>query len=84
VSNNFSKRSSKGQIPFIELNGLEIADSNIIIDFLENIYSKRLDEHLNDEQKADAHAYNALIEESIRWYDFLRIPMPTLSLVYYF
>jgi hypothetical protein len=64
--------SSKGQIPFIELNGREIADSNFIIAFLEESKdgsgnSRHTDQHLNAKEKADAQAYNALIEQSLFW-----------------
>ena len=59
--------SSKGQIPFIEYNGREIADSNLVIAELSKLLDKHLDSHLNAREKADATAYHALIEGSIFW-----------------
>ncbi|CAJ0595206.1 unnamed protein product [Cylicocyclus nassatus] len=68
ISNNFSKFSDKGQIPFIEVNGREIADSNFIIDHLiEELHKKDIDDRLSPEEKANARAYHALIEDSLRW-----------------
>jgi len=65
--------SSKGQIPFIELNGREIADSNFVISFLEENKdstgnSRHIDQHLSEKERADAQAYNALIEQSLFWF----------------
>jgi glutathione S-transferase len=69
ISNEFTRYSSKGQIPFIEMNGREIADSNLVISFLEeNHSSKHIDQHLSANEKADAQAYNSLIEQNIFWY----------------
>jgi hypothetical protein len=60
--------SSKNQIPFIELNGREIADTNLIIAALETENNrKHLDEYLSAREKDDAHAYHTLIEQSIKW-----------------
>lgn len=40
MNNEFKKFSSKGQVPFVELNGRQIADSNIIIDTLKQDFGK--------------------------------------------
>ncbi|VDO57252.1 unnamed protein product [Haemonchus placei] len=40
ISNEFTKMSSKGQIPFVEVNGRQVADSNFIIDHLIEEFNK--------------------------------------------
>ncbi|KAF7637720.1 hypothetical protein Mgra_00002979 [Meloidogyne graminicola] len=51
VSNEFSKSSAKGQVPFIELNGRQFADSNFIIDHLRSHFKLTIDENLNNKEK---------------------------------
>uniref|UniRef100_A0A915E5F1 Peptidase S1 domain-containing protein n=1 Tax=Ditylenchus dipsaci TaxID=166011 RepID=A0A915E5F1_9BILA len=65
VSNEFSKASSKEQIPFIEVNGRQFADTNIIIDKLKDMYNLTIDQNLNSIEKAKARAIIVLIEESL-------------------
>jgi len=65
VSNEFTKGSATGQIPFIELNGRQIGDSANIIDHLTNTYNLSIDKHLNTRERAEATAITALIEESL-------------------
>jgi len=67
VSNEFTKQSVKGQIPFIELNGQQFADTNIIIEYLTRVFHVDFDQSLGERDRADARAYFHLIEESIRW-----------------
>lgn len=68
ISNEFSKMSNKGQIPFVEVNGRQVADSNFIIDHLiETFSSKSLDDRLTPMEKSYARAYHALVEDSLRW-----------------
>jgi len=60
--------SSKGQLPFVELNGKEIADSNFVIAELEKHFNKEtLESHLNPEQKAQELAFEYMLEESLFW-----------------
>uniref|UniRef100_A0A914KM60 Glutathione S-transferase n=1 Tax=Meloidogyne incognita TaxID=6306 RepID=A0A914KM60_MELIC len=65
VSNEGSKGSSKGQIPFIELNGRQFADSNQIIEHLKNYFKLSIDSKLNSMERAHLRAYTILIEESL-------------------
>uniref|UniRef100_A0A915P0D5 Failed axon connections n=1 Tax=Meloidogyne floridensis TaxID=298350 RepID=A0A915P0D5_9BILA len=65
TDNEMTKASSKGQLPFIELNGRQFADSNFIIDHLKSHFKLTIDENLSDREKADARAYTILIEESL-------------------
>ena len=68
VGNNFRTMSKKGQVPYIELNGEQLADSNLIIQELPGRFGKKsLDEHLSEEEKAQATALHALIEDKIFW-----------------
>ncbi|KAL6732965.1 hypothetical protein ANCDUO_03412 [Ancylostoma duodenale] len=68
ISNEFTKFSNKGQIPFIEVNGRQVADSNFIIDHLiEEFHKKGIDERLLPIEKSYARAFHALIEDSLRW-----------------
>lgn len=65
VSNEISKASAKGQVPFIELNGRQFADTNFIIDHLKSHFKLTIDENLSDREKADSRAFSILIEESL-------------------
>uniref|UniRef100_A0A915PJ87 DIX domain-containing protein n=1 Tax=Setaria digitata TaxID=48799 RepID=A0A915PJ87_9BILA len=67
ISNEFTIFSSKKQIPFIELNGRQVPDSNFCIEHLTRIFKIDLDEQLNPMEKAQARAFTYLLEESIRW-----------------
>lgn len=64
ISNEFSKVSLKGQIPFIELNGQQFADSNLIIDRLKQHFELTIDKNLTTREEGEARAFNFLIEES--------------------
>ncbi|KAK5980518.1 hypothetical protein GCK32_007728 [Trichostrongylus colubriformis] len=68
ISNEFTKMSNKGQIPFVEVNGRQVADSNFIIDHLiEEFHKKNIDDRLTPMEKSYARAYHALVEDSLRW-----------------
>ncbi|CAB3225878.1 unnamed protein product [Arctia plantaginis] len=60
-------RSKKGQLPFVELNGEEIADSAFIIKELSEKYNKDLDAALTPEQKVVSHAMICMIENHLSW-----------------
>lgn len=63
-------RSKKGQLPFIELNGEEIADSSIIIKELSSKYEKDLDAGLTNEQKNVSYAMTTMLENHLIWVIF--------------
>ena len=65
VSNECFKASAKGQVPFIELNGRQFADSNFIIEHLRSHFKLPIDGNLTTQERADARAYSVLIEESL-------------------
>ncbi|AEE26437.1 glutathione S-transferase family protein [Francisella hispaniensis] len=69
-------KSPTGKMPYIETMGKKFADSNLIIAMLEKQYQLNLDQHLSSEQKAVAHAFIRLCEDSLypvgvysRWVD---------------
>ncbi|KAF8366067.1 hypothetical protein PRIPAC_83896, partial [Pristionchus pacificus] len=67
ISNEFKKFSSKGQVPFIELNGRQIADSNIIIEALKQEFHKASMEPSAPSDQALAQAFTALVEDHLCW-----------------
>merc|ERR1712002_478671 len=60
-------RSKKGMLPFIELNGEEIADSNIVIETLAAKFGKEMPAQLSSEQKNVQHAMVAMVENHLHW-----------------
>ncbi|KAI7815616.1 failed axon connections [Rhyzopertha dominica] len=67
VDHKMKYRSKKGQLPFVELNGEEIADSAIIIKELAQRFGKDLDAGLTAEQRNLAHATISMIENHLTW-----------------
>ncbi|XP_075159723.1 failed axon connections isoform X2 [Haematobia irritans] len=70
VDHKMRFRSKKGQLPFIELNGEEIADSAIIIKDLSAKYNKDLDAGLTTEQRNVSYAMIAMLENHLIWIIF--------------
>lgn len=67
VDHKMRFRSKKGQLPFIELNGEEIADSAIIIKELSSKYNKDLDAGLTLEQRNVSYAMITMLENHLIW-----------------
>ena len=61
----FSKATT--QIPYVVYNSEEYAESNLIIDFLNETFNLDATEGLNDEQQAVTRAFTKLAEESLAW-----------------
>jgi len=57
-----SKFSSKGQMPYIELNGEQIADSNIIIEKLREKFQVDPDKDIPEKDLAMGHAATLMVE----------------------
>ncbi|XP_042873631.1 failed axon connections-like isoform X3 [Penaeus japonicus] len=67
VDHKMKYKSKKGQLPFVEVNGEEIADSAIIIKELGQRYNQDLDAGLSAEQRNVAHATISMIENHFAW-----------------
>ncbi|XP_064101544.1 failed axon connections-like isoform X3 [Macrobrachium nipponense] len=67
VDHKMKYKSKKGQLPFVEVNGEEIADSAIIIKELGSRYNQDLDSGLTPEQRNVAHATISMIENHFAW-----------------
>ncbi|KAK4304088.1 hypothetical protein Pmani_023950 [Petrolisthes manimaculis] len=67
VDHKMKYKSKKGQLPFVEVNGEEIADSAIIIKELGSRYNCDLDAALSPEQRNVAHATVSMIENHFAW-----------------
>ncbi|XP_039428953.1 failed axon connections isoform X1 [Culex pipiens pallens] len=67
IDHKLKLRSKKGQLPFVEVNGEEIADSTIIIKELGQRYEKDLDAALTQEQRNIAHAMISMLENHLNW-----------------
>jgi len=67
VDHKMKFRSKKGQLPFVELNGEEIADSTIILKELSQRFDKDLDAILTSEQRNVAHAMVSMLENHLVW-----------------
>jgi hypothetical protein len=65
VSNELKFGSAKGQIPFIELNGRQIADSSFIIENLKSTFDVNIDRNLSEQETAIERAFYVLVEESL-------------------
>ncbi|XP_017788091.1 PREDICTED: failed axon connections [Habropoda laboriosa] len=67
VDHKIKFRSKKGALPFVELNGEEIADSTIILRELSQKFGKDLDVGLTSEQRSVSHAMISMIENHLVW-----------------
>jgi len=60
-------RSRKGMLPFVEINGDEIADSNMVIETLAKKFDKEMPAQLSQDQKNVQHAMIAMVENHLHW-----------------
>ncbi len=67
VAHNSKLRSKRGLLPFVELNGEEICDSDIIIKALAKKFEKDMDEGLTAEQKNVQHAMITMVQNHLQW-----------------
>lgn len=72
LQNDFDEpRGPKGKMPWITLNGEEIADSQLCIELLARKFNKDLKSHLTKEEIAAAHALQIMAEEHLQWSGFI-------------
>ncbi|XP_057371542.1 failed axon connections-like [Daphnia carinata] len=69
VDHKMKFRSNKGQLPFVEFNGAEIADSAVIIKELGGHFNTDMDAHLTSEQRNVVHATITMLENHYHWID---------------
>lgn len=67
VAHNGKMRSKRGLLPFVEVNGEEIADSEFIIQNLSKAFGKDLDEGMTKEQLGIQHGMSALVDNHLQW-----------------
>jgi len=67
VDHKLKFKSKKGQLPFVEVNGIEIADSDIIIKELSQMFGKDLDENLTLDQRNVSHAFVSMLNNHTSW-----------------
>ncbi|XP_066976426.1 failed axon connections homolog [Macrobrachium rosenbergii] len=58
--------SSKGKSPWITLNGVDMTDSQLIIDHL-SANNKSFSSHLSDKERAIANAFQIMVDEHLCW-----------------
>lgn len=61
------RKGPKGKLPCLSDEGEKMADSGFIIDYLQQKYGDKLDNHLTSAQKAHCLALRRLIEEHLYW-----------------
>ncbi len=57
----------KGKLPYIEDDGIKVADSSFIIEYLKKNYGDSLDQRLTKEQRATMLAMQRMLEEHLYW-----------------
>lgn len=61
------RKAPKGKLPFISVNGEKIADSEIILEYLDKQSDGKLFGQLSDDQVARGTAYTRLAEDHLYW-----------------
>ena len=61
------KMGKKGKLPWIEYKGERVADSNIIVDYLNEKFEIDLDKNFSSEQVALGRAVKCMLEENTYW-----------------
>ena len=56
-------RGSKGKSPWIDFNGQELTDSQLILEYLSRYFDKDLDDRLSKADRATARMVRVMVEE---------------------
>ena len=67
VEESNPRKSPKGKLPYIVINGESIADSEIILEHLDQIHNGALYGHLSDDEYARGYAFTRLAEDHLYW-----------------
>ncbi|MDB4961184.1 MAG: glutathione S-transferase [Myxococcales bacterium] len=59
------RKAPRRQLPCAEIEGVLVPDSTAIIDLIESKRPTKLDGHLDEKQRAVAHAFKAMLEEHL-------------------
>jgi glutathione S-transferase len=62
------RKAPKGKVPFVEIDGKLLGDSQFIIEHLKRTYGDPLDANLTPEQVAIGHTVRRMLEESTYWH----------------
>ncbi len=59
--------SSKNKSPWITVNGKDVEDSQIVIEYFGKKMGKDLDDHLSEDQRATSRSMRIMVEEHFYW-----------------
>ena len=59
------RKSPRGQLPYVDIDGKVIPDSTAIVDYLESKRPEKLDAHLSSMDRAIAQAFKSMLEEHL-------------------
>ena len=62
-----SPMSPKGKTPWITINGQDLSDSQLALEYLAKKFEKDFSIHLSEEEKAIARAFRVMLEERVYW-----------------
>lgn len=62
-----SELSPTRRLPFIRDNGITVADSELIMDYLESKYKFKVDGHLSQQQAVCHHGFHRVFDEHLYW-----------------
>ncbi|MDX1453158.1 MAG: glutathione S-transferase family protein [Oleiphilaceae bacterium] len=61
------RKAPLGKLPMVDVDGVQVPDSTLIIDYLEETLDQSLDHHLSERDKAISHAFQRMCEERLYW-----------------